>query len=96
MATAALLQNKVICGRRGYIANHNSDVTVESRTESTDNIQAIELSNDDGFKMSCKNLEDFGKLAVILMFPSPLPDVPFAFTKQTCCSTKLKEIQSTS
>jgi hypothetical protein len=31
--------------------NHNSDVTVESRTESTDDIQAIELSSDDGFKM---------------------------------------------
>jgi hypothetical protein len=40
------------------IANHNSDVTVESRTESTDDIQAIELSNDDGFKISCENLEN--------------------------------------
>ena len=40
------------------IANHNSDVTVESRTESTDDIQAIELSNDDRFKMSCENLEN--------------------------------------
>ena len=38
--------------------NHNSDVTVESRTESTDDIQAIELSSDDGFKMSCGNLEN--------------------------------------
>ena len=40
------------------ITNHNSDVTVESRTESTDDIQAIELSSDDGFKMSCGNLEN--------------------------------------
>ena len=38
--------------------NHNSDVMVESRTESTDDIQAIELSSDDGFKMSCGNLEN--------------------------------------
>jgi len=40
------------------IATHNSDVTVESRIESTDDIQAIELSNDDGFKVSCGNLEN--------------------------------------
>jgi hypothetical protein len=28
-----------------------------------------------------ENIEDFQKFAVILMFPSLLPDVPFAFTK---------------
>lgn len=39
------------------IATHNSDVTVESRIESTDDNQGIEVSNDEGFKTSCENLE---------------------------------------
>lgn len=39
------------------IETHNSDVTVESRIESTDDNQAVELSNDEGFKMSCENIE---------------------------------------
>jgi len=37
---------------------HNSDVTVEARIESTYDNQAIDLSNADGFKMSCGNLEN--------------------------------------